>query len=449
MMPEVFRIRRSRSLAVKLYASAVVLVLIVSGVFLALSHTESHRGAGRGEARSAALSRHLALLWSDRTAVTKELEIVLADEGLHVTVYDMADRLVASNVDPPLALERGRHRLGGVIHRHLDEAPVGQVLLDFPQPSWLSNPLFIAFLVMLVVAAAGALLLARSLLRPLSKLTTAAERLGRGDLSARTRLDRTDELGAVSRTFDEMAERITQLVRGQTQLLADISHELRTPLARIRVALDLFQDVDTSIARAAVPGITDDLDELDHLIANVLATARLDLSANRSPTGPGPALQRHVVDSTALLERSAARFEKEHPDHPLRLHIAPDLPSLHVDPALLRRALDNLLDNAAKYSEPGRAVEVDASAEGPRCIVRVKDHGIGIDSAHVPHLFTPFFRVNEERGERGERGGGLGLGLGLSLARRIVVAHGGDVRVESVLGRGTTFFVEIPAHGAP
>jgi signal transduction histidine kinase len=111
-----------------------------------------------------------------------------------------------------------------------------------------------------------------------------------------------------------------------------------------------------------------------------------------------------------------------------------------ADPAMLRRAIENLLDNAAKYSEPSAPVEVAARRDGAGVALEVRDHGIGIDPADLARLFTPFFRTDRSRA----RGTG-GVGLGLALARRIAEAHGGTIGAQAAAGGGTLFRVRLPA----
>ena len=116
------------------------------------------------------------------------------------------------------------------------------------------------------------------------------------------------------------------------------------------------------------------------------------------------------------------------------------LPALVADPAMLRRVIDNLLDNAAKYSEAPAPVELAAEGDGASLRVSVRDEGIGVEPQDVPRLFTPFFRTDRSRA----RGTG-GVGLGLALAKRIVEAHGGTIEVESRPGLGTTVRFRVPA----
>ena len=297
----------------------------------------------------------------------------------------------------------------------------------------------------LVCTAITSLVLAWSLAIPLQKLAETARAFGEGNLNARTGMRRRDELGRVAVAFDEMAERVTHLLRSQKELLANVSHELRTPLSRIRVALDLANEGDATLARESLADIAEDLGELERLVEDVLTTARLDHLASQAP-GATPPLRREFVEAQTLVDKAAMRFRSSRPSHRLEVNVEGPLPSLEADPVLLRRALDNLLDNAGKYSEPDTTVRLKARPTAEGFEVEVADEGIGIDADDMPHLFTPFFRSDRSRARKTG-----GVGLGLALARRIVVAHGGTLSLESQPGQGTTARVSLPgvlANGA-
>ncbi|AFE10637.1 periplasmic sensor signal transduction histidine kinase [Corallococcus coralloides DSM 2259] len=300
-----------------------------------------------------------------------------------------------------------------------------------------------AIIVGLVLActAITSVAFARTLAGPLEKLASAARAFGAGRLDVRAGLRRKDELGLVSEAFDEMAGRITQLLRSQKELLANVSHELRTPLSRIRVALDLAAEGDAQTARELLPDITEDLSELERLVSDVLTTSRLELVTDGASGVPPLRLER--VDANALLDKAAARFHTARPKHRLEVQVDGTLPTLEADPVLLRRVLDNLLDNAGKYSEPGTTVKLHARAEGDSLQVDIQDQGIGIESEDLARVGTPFFRTDRSRARTTG-----GVGLGLALVRRILEAHHGRLTLESQPGQGTTARVVLPGVGA-
>ena len=321
--------------------------------------------------------------------------------------------------------------------------PSGELLtvrIWFASAAFPSNNQAMVVLAVVVIGITS-WLAARALVSPLRKLTRTASDFGRGQLQARARMKRADELGEVGRAFDEMADRITRLLRTEKELLANVSHELRTPLARIRVALDLAAEGDADTARESLQEIAEDLAELERLVDDVLMAARLSLREDTPGAVSLPVMRPEALDVAALLKKSASKLRSAHPERKVALEIAPGLPSISADPVLLRRVVDNLLDNAHKYTEErDRPIRLSAESDGETVTIRVRDEGMGIRAEDLPRVFEPFFRADRSR----TRATG-GLGLGLALARRIVEAHGGTVTLESEVGRGTTARIDIPA----
>ena len=282
----------------------------------------------------------------------------------------------------------------------------------------------------LLIVGLATLWFSRRLVQPLDTLADAARKFGAGDTSARAKLHRDDELGDVGRAFDDMADRTSALISSQRQLMADVSHELRTPLARIRVALELAAE-DPSAAKEVLSDVGCDLDEIDQLIEDILTTARLDAE--------DVSIKREPISVGELADRAVRRFHKRHPSRVLEHTIEDAEHAIECDPILLRRALDNLLDNAAKYSATTEPVALAVKPNGTTVAFEVVDRGIGMTEAELERAGTPFWRAD---GSRARRTGGVGLGL--ALARRIARAHGGDVVLDSVPGRGTTARLSIP-----
>jgi signal transduction histidine kinase len=280
----------------------------------------------------------------------------------------------------------------------------------------------------------GAVLTARWLVRPIEKLSAATRAIGKGDLSARAGVDRKDEIGELGADIDEMAHRIERLVAAERELLANVAHELRTPLSRISVALDLAGEGDAKRARASLEDIAVDVAELDALVTDILTAARFELGKPELP------LRRATVEPASIANTAAERLHARHPDRPLELDIAPGLPAIDVDPVLFRRIVDNLLENAHKYTPDAKLpIVLRVSRSGEDVVFEVADRGVGIASEDLPRVFTAFFRG--ERSRSRETGG---VGLGLTLARRIADAHGGCVSITSELDRGTTARLSIP-----
>jgi signal transduction histidine kinase len=298
----------------------------------------------------------------------------------------------------------------------------------------------------LVVVALVTIPTARRISRPLERLTSAARRLGGGDLSTRVPVAgparapwqhrrRHDELAELTRAFNEMADRMERLVRGQRELLANVSHELRSPLTRIRMALELLPPEAASEAR--LRGVEADLADLERLIDDVLTAARLDEA--------GLPARLDALDARGVLADVAerARHDPLVDGRTIRVVDGPPIP-LTADGALLRRAVWNLVENAAKYGAP--PITLAAERVGDRVTLSIADEGPGIPAAEREQVFTPFYRGDRARTPDGAHG----VGLGLTLARRIAEVHGGSIAVEaaSTAGgheRGCRVVITLPA----
>jgi two-component system OmpR family sensor kinase len=426
--------------------SLVVLVAVgaaTSLVFALVDRGATFREMGEHMARHAAVVAAEQL--GDPEALGRRVERLQADLDLDVTVRDLdgrvlaragvagvpppadvvaaarAGRVVARGRPVPYALAPVRERDSGVV--------VGTVQVSARRhfgPGRLLRPLLFVAVVLLAVAVASRPL-ARRLSRPLERLTEAARRLGGGDLGARVRAPATrarwwrrhapaDEIAELTRAFNDMAERVERLVRGQKELLANVSHELRSPLARLRMALALLPRDGATEAR-----LTDadrDLAELERLIDDVLATARLE--ATGLPT------RLADVDVAVLLAGLAerARHDPAVAGRAVRVDAGPAL-TLTADEALLRRALWNLVENAAKYGAP--PITLAASRAGDRVVLSVTDEGPGIAPEARERVLDPFYRVDAARTPGGAAPGGVGLGL--TFARRVAEVHGGTIAV--------------------
>ncbi len=309
------------------------------------------------------------------------------------------------------------------------------------EPGFGAWPVVLSLLAGFAVVALGALFTARFLVRPLEKLSRTASALGRGDLRARTNLRRNDEVGDLARTFDEMAERIQSLLRVEKELMANVAHELRTPLARIRVALEIASEGDTRTARASLGEIAVDLAELETLVSDVLTTTDLEL-AEQAPSSRLP-LKPRPISPEALAREAEARFRARFPERELSVRVPGGLPNLSADPILMRRALDNLLENAQSIRRRRRTPSSSPSpVRRTRCSSESAIAASGSQAADLPRVFSPFFR--SERSRSRDAGG---VGLGLTLVKQIVEAHAGSVAIASKnrLGHHLSVVLPLPA----
>jgi signal transduction histidine kinase len=428
-----------------------ILLLVLVAIALAIAGAAVRRGwpaAHPPGAFARWAAERISDVRADPARLRLELERAREALGVDATVWQ-DEAVLATNVEPPLpappAAQRARIderdgrpvRMPGRFHAFampLAGIPPAYLVFSGGPPSFPLARLAAAVGAVLLALALASVPLARAIASPIERLTGAVQAFGAGDLSARARVSGPGEVGQLSRAFDEMADRIERLLRAERELLANVSHELRTPLARIRVALELAAEGDAERARRGLGEIGADLAEVDRIVEDVLTAARLEAG------GGALTLRRERVAAGDLLATAAERFRGAHPDRKLVVAPPDATAVLEADPVLLRRALDNLLDNAAKYSDPAAQVELSAAASGDRLRIAVRDHGIGIAPEDLPRLFTPFFRAERSRA----RAGG-GTGLGLVLAKRIVEAHGGAIAVESAAGEGTLVTIDVPA----
>lgn len=263
--------------------------------------------------------------------------------------------------------------------------------------------------------------LTRYLTTPILRLRAIAQLISAGQLGMRAEAKlelRRDEFGDLVRDFNLMASKSENLISSQRQLLYDVSHELRSPLARMNVALDLLH---RRVGEdPALRHMETDLKILNEMITRLLTVAKLD-AAN--------ALQsRARVNLTELVSSIAVDVEFEAQEKGNRVIVVSEAAVVILgDPSLLRSAVENVLRNAMRYTEPGTAVEVVLQATpatgSNEAIIAVRDHGTGVSIDELTNIFKPFYRVTDGRGSES-----TGAGLGLAITERIVMLHEGRIR---------------------
>ena len=285
-----------------------------------------------------------------------------------------------------------------------------------------------ASLVAVLVAAASGWWISRRLVAPLSDLTQATERMAAGDLAARVRVLTRDEFGLLGRSFNGMAERVEEMVATLRSFVADAAHELHTPLTTLRVNLDLAAD-DPGNLGDYMPPAQSQVKRLQALVDSLLDLSRIEVSS-------GERVRFSLSDLIAELARDYAAQAAE-ARLEFSLPIPPDAIEIVGEASQIRRALENLLDNALKFTPPGGAITLTTLAEEEGAAVSVADTGIGIPPEDLPRLFRRFHRGRNAANYPGS-------GLGLAIVKAIVDRHGGRVEVTSDSG-GTCVTVSVPA----
>ena len=271
-------------------------------------------------------------------------------------------------------------------------------------------------LLLLLVTASG-LVIARRMAQPMARLAVAATRFGLGQSQPPLSERGPREVRETIRAFNDMRERLSRHLQDRSRMLAAVSHDLRTPITTLRLRAEYIADDEMRERTLAT------LDEMQRVLAAALAFAR-DEAADEQPRATDlAALLQTLVDDHADLGRDIR-------------YIGPDRSTLVCRPVSLRRALNNLIDNALTY---GGAAEVRLSEDGSTRLVQIDDDGPGIPEDMQERVFAPFMRLEPSRNR--ETGG---IGLGLSLARTIVHAHGGRIELANRPGGGLRVGVLLP-----
>jgi signal transduction histidine kinase len=249
--------------------------------------------------------------------------------------------------------------------------------------------------------------------------------------------EQAEQLGVLLAREQETVAELRELDRLKSDFAAAASHELRTPLTTIRGYADLLKDRGPAYdpdTRDAIDAIVRQTGHLQRLVGNLLREAQLEHGGHETRE-----------ESTSIADVLGG-VRRGFPGSVDRIHVRtdPDIPSMMLDPVSLHEIVANLVDNALKYSTPGAPVEVMAGVEGNALVIRVRDQGQGIPAGDLPRIFDRFTQID---GSSTRAHGGVGLGL--HLVRELTRRSGGEVEVDSVMGRGTTFTVTLPISTAP
>lgn len=273
--------------------------------------------------------------------------------------------------------------------------------------------------------------------RPLQTIIATTDRLRPGALAERLPLRGTgDELDQLSVTINGFLDRLADHLSRQRDFVANAAHELRSPLAAVRTAVEVALQRDRSSAeyQELLADVAEEATALSDLVNQLLLLAEGD--AERLKPGKG------AVPLADLAARAADMFQGVADQRGVTLTVArADSVAVRGDAAHVRQVIHNLLDNALKFTPAGGRVDMEVCATAGSAVLSVRDTGIGIAAADLPHVCDRFFRADRARPREGEA---KGTGLGLSICQTIVTAYGGRLAVASEPGRGTTVTVDLP-----
>ena len=377
-------------------------------------------------------------------------EFAFYDNGVYTLVYSQGEALLAGQV--PVSFTAAEPFQNGQ-NRPVDVAGARYYVMDFwlpngwesglwvrgileapENPQLLTNLMFIAMVTLpafLLLAALGGYGIARRAFRPLKEITSTAAAINEAaDLSARVAVPPGDhEFSRLAATFNQMFARLEGAFEAEKQFTADASHELRTPVSVIKSACEYAEKYGETPEeqRETLAMIHRQADRMAELIQQLLSITRLDQGTE--------GLRLEPLDLAALVEGVCA--EQPYPRQRLFCQVGGAV-WVRGDAGLLRRLLQNLIDNGFKYGTPQGHVWVTLEGKGNTARLQVRDDGIGIPEDQQEKVWQRFYQVDPSRREGG------GAGLGLAMVKKIAQLHGGTVTLDSAPGRGSAFTLLLP-----
>jgi two-component system sensor histidine kinase CpxA len=328
----------------------------------------------------------------------------------------------------PAIIEINNQHYQLFISRKQHKRNLGLFVQELPSWARLATPVLISFIL--------CIFLARSFSKPIATIKKATTELGKGDLSTRVVgvTKRSDELGQLANSFNQMAEQLQQNQSAQQRLLGDVSHELRSPMTRLQMALGLAQQTSiTQLAREQYLKRCElEITRLNKMIEDALVLSRLE---NTLQT-----IDRNKLNFTALVQKiiNEEQFVADEKSISIELN-STEIIELMGDQNLLFSAISNVVTNAVKYSPKNSIVNLALSIENGIVNLVISDNGIGVPSESLPELFTPFYRVNIAR----DRKTG-GTGLGLAIAKQAITYHQGNIFAKNNENQGLSVTIQIP-----
>jgi signal transduction histidine kinase len=287
-------------------------------------------------------------------------------------------------------------------------------------------------LVAIAVAILLTFFLSRRILSPVKALTAAAKRVGRGVFSQRVKTQDKGELGELAQAFNSMSDDLERAEKLRQNMVADVAHELRTPLSNLQGYLEALLDGVIKPDAETLRSLSDEAALLSQLVDDLQELSLAEAGALK--------LNRRQEDIAKLIKQAVTAARDQAAAKGVTVSVKlPELPAVNIDARRIRQVLTNLLDNAVAHTAKGGLIEITAERRGRWVEVSVTDNGEGIPAKDLPNIFERLYRVDKSRA----RATG-GSGLGLTIAKRLVEAHGGRIKAQSQLGKGSRFSFTVP-----
>ena len=311
---------------------------------------------------------------------------------------------------------------------------IGEILEDDEEFLELFRTVFgIVMALLIPIATATGWLMGSHALKGVEEVTRTALSISKGNLNQRVSIEtKAEEITRLSSTFNLMLDRINALVAGTRNMMDDITHDLKKPIARIRLIAekDLFTSTVDKNNNAHAVRIMEECDYQMQMINTILDVSEAEAGAAD--------LHKEEMDIAGVVKNAYELFYPLAEDKNLNFTIAvTEKCYIMGDIHKIQRMVANLLDNALKYTPSGGKISVLMKRDNNNVEITIQDTGIGISEEDLPHIFERFYQCDKSRSQSG-------VGLGLTLAMVIAVSHGGDIKVISYLGKGSTFTIKIP-----
>jgi len=379
--------------------------------------------------------------------------IVFADQN-RIVRYDSADQLVTKSlsemsdandseletIDSDIYVN-DQYKGTLVLVPDIDLAKAFKILMMLPIAL---IALFVLTIIALIIVLSK--ILADGIITPLRELNYAAERISAGDLDFEMTYDKEDEFGKLCSEFDRMRLKLkdslskqVQYEKSRRQLIASISHDLKTPLTSIKGYVEGLQDglvTDESTYQRYLRVIWDKSNRLNHLIDDLFIFSKMELGEFK--------IDPVQVDADMLLDellssRELELRELELREHDVDFHVQRPIAQakLLVDVNRMGQVLDNLIDNALKFTKT--KIHIRTDIEDKAFAIFISDDGVGMEEDDLPYIFDHFYKIDKVRSTNAK-----GTGLGLAICKELIEAHDGSIHVKSRVGRGTTFKIMLP-----
>jgi signal transduction histidine kinase len=414
-------------------------------------------------------------LANNRSEAIQNKTKILADKlKLRITIIDTQGNVLADSETAPSsmenhsdrpevikAIERGfgqSTRFSDTLNYNMKyvtvrldegEEPLGIVRFALPlsevqlQIRIIYRVVLLGAIVAIIIALTVAYFISKSITSPIGRMQDVAQRIAKGDFSRKVKIKSKDELGELAKSLNLMSDELQQQIENlkrmdkiRTDFVANVSHELKTPLTLIKGYTETLEDKaidDKEKAGKFISIIKEHANRLENIINDLLSLSELELSKNP--------IEKTELDIKQLIDEVAMGFGHalDGKQQQLDINSEGDNFRISADKDKIEQVFVNLIDNAIKYTKDTGRIKISINEQPDTINITVEDNGIGIAKEHLERVFERFYRVDKARSR--ELGG---TGLGLGIAKHIVLAHGGEIHLESQINMGTKVFVTLP-----